>query len=136
MIKKVILTYYAVWYMAHKNSKHADDFGYFWLSALLMVGESIGALMTVVYLFVLGIIGAQTLSEYIFYILFFLPFPIIYYLIFKKYGVDKNAEDESFDYLKICKRKIIQSWIFFIGINIIMSVFAPYFRHLPTLVNF
>lgn len=136
MLKKTILTYYAVWYMAHKNSKHADDFGYFWFSALLMVGESIGAFVLMVFLTFSGLFGFHSFDYNIIYGTLLVPIPAMYYVIFKNYGINKNAEDESFDYLKINKRKVILSWCFFIGINLLMLVMAPYFRHLYILDKF
>lgn len=55
-MKRIIKTYYAVCYMPHKNSKHADDFGYFWFSVILMAGESIEILILAVLLTLYGLL--------------------------------------------------------------------------------
>lgn len=100
MFKKTIITYYAVWYLAHKNSKHAKDFSHYWLHAILQVAESGFAILIVIDLLNYGLFGFDGLfgvrpifNQFGFWLVFvFFPVALLYYLIFHQYKVDKHAD--------------------------------------------
>lgn len=121
MFKRILITYYAVWYMAHKNSKHAKDFSHYWFHAMLQVAVTAFAVLMISISILEEIIGIRVMTyPGVIYAIGIIPGLILYYLIFHQYGVDKNAKDEDFNYLNINKSKKITAWFFFIGINLSM----------------
>lgn len=120
MLRKTIITYYAVWYLAHKNSRYSTALN--WYRAFLQVAESSFALLLTIHMLLKGIFDIYTKLAGIKMVLFFFIIPaiILYFLIFHIYRVEKNAPVQYFDYLKINKVKTVGTWFFFIFINLSM----------------
>ena len=121
-MNNILLCYYAVWYLAHKNSKYAKDFSHYWYSAFLQVVESLFAVIMIILVLLTEIFDIRIhIGKFSWIILFaIIPGLLLYYLIFHIYKVDKNAEDADFDYLRINKTKKIAAWSFYIFINFLM----------------
>lgn len=128
-MKRLIVTYYAVWYLAHKNSKHAKDFSHYWYHAFLQVAASVSAILVSIFVLIDGIFGVRPIffsGKFTFVFVFLIiPACLLYYLIFYKYGVDKNASDQDFDYLKINRKKKIRAWLFFL-FNLVFVMLLMY----------
>lgn len=133
-MRKILIKYYSVWYLAHKNSKHAKDFDNYWFHAFLQVCETIFALLVILDISVKILFNIHLRDNGYFIIGYLLlPAVILYYFIFTYSGIEKNPENEYFNNLGITSKAKCFSWIFFVMSNVIMMLLIAYNKQLATL---
>ena len=136
MFRKLLLTYYYVWFQGHKRSKNAHTFPeyYYWWAAFLQVSStfmlvllSIGFVMTE-----MGILPISILKNKILVLLVYalLPSGYVYYMLFKCYKADKENDDEKRMGITINRKIRVLCWVIYIAIPLGIMV-ALYFRTYP-----
>ncbi|MEJ6982230.1 hypothetical protein WG906_17325 [Pedobacter sp. P351] len=118
MIKKLILTYYYVWFQGHLRSKYADDFSHHWCHAFLQVLLTffcllIASLNIINASFDLNII-ATTGRRSLVGLVLIIPGFILYHLLFNIYEADKKDDDPAKFKIVITKGSKVISWLIFI----------------------
>ena len=137
-MKKIILTYYFIWFQAHKESRYAHQFDNYWCHALLQV-----CLTTILCLLLFTFLIDITLSvniikltnSFVFLLLYvLLPFIAMYYLIFNFYGVVKDSDSPSRFGIQITKKKKIFAWVIYFGCLLLVCSFIYFQQALKSLV--
>jgi len=117
MLKDLLLKYFYVWFQAHKRSKYAGDFSHHWYSGLLQVCLTMFFFLVNVSLILEMLLntriikGLNNIGFLLVYLL--LPSALLYYILFKHYGVDKEDDEPVKFGISITKRTRAVSWIVF-----------------------
>ena len=118
MIKRLILTYYYVWFQGHKRSKYAKDFSHYWYSAFLQLVATqsfilFNLLILIDMLFDFKITSLFGKHGSIF-LIGIIPSLLLYYLLFNIYNADKENDEPTKFGINITKRSKVFSWAVFI----------------------
>jgi len=133
-MKKILLTYYFVWFEAHKNSKYAHQFNNYWCHALFQVcTTTLLCLLFCTFLteIILSVNIIKSMNQYIILLIYAIsPFIVLYYLIFKFYGV-KKANDSPVRFgIKITKTTKITAWVTYFGTLLLVLLFLFFQKEL------
>lgn len=117
MIKKLLLTYYYVWFQGHKRSKYAHQFSNHWFHGFLQVCATVFFLLVSLLFIIKKLFSINLfLSNNYLYLLVYLVLPALclYYLLFYSFGADQKNDDPTYLGVTITKNTRIISWIIFV----------------------
>lgn len=136
MFRKLLLTYYYVWFQGHKRGKNAHTFPeyYHWWAAFLQVSSTFMLIFIGVGFVIneIGILPFFILKNKILVLLVYglLPSGYVYYMLFNCYKADKENDDEKRVGIIIDKKIRILCWVVYIGLPLGIMV-ALYFKTYP-----
>lgn len=131
MLRKIILTYYYVFFQAHSRSKYAKQFTSAWQQVFIQISVSLST-------FILGIVICfenifnkrffPHIEKFSFIILFgILPGVILYQLLFNVYKISKENDDHNKVGIIITKPIRIIAWFFYV-FSILFPILALFIR--------
>jgi len=133
-MKKIILTYYFVWFKSHKNSKYAHQFNHYWYHALLQVCVTTFlclVLTTFLVELLFHILIIKIMAKYVFLTTYLiLPSLVLYHLIFNFYGVKKANDSPARFGIKITKTTKVMAWVTYFGTLLLVLLFLFFQKEL------
>ncbi len=116
-MKRIILKYYFVCLLGHKNSKYAYQFSHYWYHAFLQVCVTFILTLAFFALFIEHLLSIEVflihsrISTAIFSVI---SCVLVYLLIFKYYKINKDEYDPTVYGIVITKRTKMIAWVCFI----------------------
>lgn len=115
MIKKLFLTYYYVWFQAHKRSKYAHQFSLHWYQSFLQVCLTVGMLVLGCFIFLDKLLEVNLkIGKLTFLALFILVSSFVYYLLFVRYNANKESDETNQFGIIITKCTRLIAWSVFL----------------------
>lgn len=117
-MRKMILTYYYVWFQGHKRSKYAHQFSHHWFHAFAQMCVTLNLLVVIFAAMVETLFSVRfLLSLHKIYALLaycIIPSILLYFILFHFYGASKTDDEPKALGIHITKKNRILAWCIFI----------------------